>query len=66
MNGTTPVGYTAIEKDIAGTGPVTLTATFDAADPENKDYTVRVFVLDSLELDESRLPYALSDVAVLN
>jgi hypothetical protein len=66
MNGTTPVGYTAIEKDITGAEPVTLSATFDAADPENAAYTVRVFVLDSLELDESRLPYALSDVAALN
>jgi hypothetical protein len=66
MNGTTPAGYTAIEKDITGTEPVTLSATFDAADPENTAYTVRVFVLDSMELDESRLPYALSDVAALN
>lgn len=64
LKGTTPVSYTAIEADIAG--PAAFTAIFDAADPEDETYTVRVFVLDTLELDPQRLPFALSAIVELN
>ncbi|MNL76190.1 hypothetical protein D3C87_2021140 [compost metagenome] len=42
-----------------------LSAMFDAIDPENTAYSVRVFVLDRMAADLTELPEALSNVLVL-
>ncbi|MNW08231.1 hypothetical protein D3C71_2049780 [compost metagenome] len=52
-----------MEKDIGQ--PVELTAFFDAANPTDAAYTVRVFVLGSFELNPGALPAALSDLLIM-
>lgn len=63
MNGTAPVSFTAVERELDQ--ETELSALFDAADPENTAYTVRVFVLDRMAADLTKLPEVLSNVLVL-
>ncbi|MNY73156.1 hypothetical protein D3C86_2118820 [compost metagenome] len=63
MNGTAPVSFTAVERDLDQDSE--LSAMFDAIDPENTAYSVRVFVLDRMAADLTELPEALSNVLVL-
>ncbi|MDF2935091.1 MAG: prtP, partial [Paenibacillaceae bacterium] len=63
MKGDIPVSFTAVEQDLDQ--ETELSALFDAADPDNSAYTVRVFVLDRLLSDLASLPEALSNLLVL-
>ncbi|WP_438444633.1 hypothetical protein [Gorillibacterium sp. sgz5001074] len=45
---------------------VELSAGFDAGDPENPAYSVRVFVLDRLTLDGTALPEVLSNKLIIS
>ena len=58
MKGKLPVSQKVIETDIIG--PTRLQAEFDVEDPENPDYTVRTFILDSYD-GTTNLPMSLAD-----
>ncbi|MCD1259658.1 CIA30 family protein [Paenibacillus athensensis] len=59
MKGATPVSYVAVSKDIANAESITV--HFDVADPNNSEYRLYAFVLDTLTKDIITLPNPLSD-----
>ncbi|MEN6313723.1 MAG: hypothetical protein ABFD25_05680, partial [Clostridiaceae bacterium] len=63
MKGSLPVSIIAVEKDIASAE--TFTAYFNAADPQNTAYLVRVYVFDRFDSDTA-VPINLAETAVLD
>ncbi|UJF31794.1 immunoglobulin-like domain-containing protein [Paenibacillus hexagrammi] len=64
MKGDTPISYVALSKDIESSEQ--LAAYFDVSDPANTQYSLYVFVLDTLTKDISTLPNSLSVKTVIH